>query len=87
MEDFGETKFEKILLDNSEKSADEISNEVIKEITQFSKHNTQHDDITLVIFKWKARQSAEGEQDRQKLKINGEKEWQNSAPQLKTKVM
>ncbi|MDO8549224.1 MAG: PP2C family protein-serine/threonine phosphatase, partial [Ignavibacteria bacterium] len=55
MEDFGETKFEKILLDNSEKSADEISNEVIKEITQFSKHNTQHDDITLVILKWKQK--------------------------------
>ncbi len=83
MEDFGETKFEKILLDNSEKSADEISNEVIKEITQFSRHNTQHDDITLVILKWKPGQSPE----KKKLKIDGEKEWQNSAPQLKTKVM
>lgn len=83
MEDFGETKFEKILLDNSKKSADEISNEVIKEITQFSKHNTQHDDITLVILKWKSRIS----RDRQKIKIDGEKEWQNSAPQLKTKMM
>jgi serine phosphatase RsbU (regulator of sigma subunit) len=76
MEDFGETNFEKILLNNSEKSADEISNEVIKEISQFSKHNTQHDDITLVILKWK-----------QNLKIDGDKEWQNSTPQLKTKVM
>jgi len=55
MEDFGETKFEKILLDNSGKSADEISNEVIKEISQFSKHSTQHDDITLVILKWKQK--------------------------------
>ncbi|HSP88240.1 MAG TPA: PP2C family protein-serine/threonine phosphatase, partial [Ignavibacteriaceae bacterium] len=76
MEDFGETNFEKILLNNSEKSADDISNEVIKEISQFSKHNTQHDDITLVILKWK-----------QNLKIDGDKEWQNSTPQLKTKVM
>ncbi len=82
MEDFGETKFEKILLENSNKSADEISNEVIKEISQFSKDNTQHDDITLVILKWKSRENPE----RQKLKI-GEKEWQNSAPQLKTRVM
>ncbi|OGU70935.1 MAG: hypothetical protein A2V93_01745 [Ignavibacteria bacterium RBG_16_34_14] len=87
MEDFGETKFETILLDNSEKSADEISNEVIKEISQFSKHNTQHDDITLVILKWKPRQSAEGGRDRQNLKIHGEKEWQNSTPQLKTRVI
>jgi serine phosphatase RsbU (regulator of sigma subunit) len=55
MEDFGETKFEQILLENSDKTVDEISNEVIKEITQFSRHNTQHDDITLVILKWKQK--------------------------------
>jgi len=82
MEDFGETKFEQILLENSTKTPDEISNEVIKEISQFSKHNTQHDDITLVIFKWKSQT----EKDLKNLKT-GEKEWQNSTPQLKTRVM
>jgi sigma-B regulation protein RsbU (phosphoserine phosphatase) len=65
MEDFGESKFEQILLDYSDKSVDEISNEVIKEVTQFSKHNTQHDDITLVILKWKPRKI----RDDQKFKI------------------
>jgi serine phosphatase RsbU (regulator of sigma subunit) len=66
LEDFGETKFERILLDNSNKTADEISNEVIKEITQFSKDNIQHDDITLVILKWKSRKSAESSREGQK---------------------
>jgi sigma-B regulation protein RsbU (phosphoserine phosphatase) len=63
MEDFGDKYFEKILLENCNKSVEDISNEVIKEITLFTQHNTQHDDITLVILKW-----------RQKLKTNGEKD-------------
>jgi len=72
LEDFGNTLFEKILLENCDKSADEISNKVIREVTLFSQNNPQHDDITLVVLKWK-----------QKLKNDGEKEWQNSALQLK----
>ena len=72
MEDFGSAHFERILLKHYSESADEIANKVMKEITLFSKNNSQHDDITLVILKWK-----------QKLNFEGEKEWQNSAPQLK----
>lgn len=83
LEDFGESKFEEILLKHSSKNVDEISNEVIKEVTQFSKHSTQHDDITLVILKWKSPDN----RDKQKLNYNGEKEWQNSTPQLKTRVI
>ncbi len=55
MEDFGSTCFEKILIDNSNKTVDEISNKVIKEVTLFSQNNPQHDDITLVILKWKQK--------------------------------
>ena len=58
-------------LKNNETSAHEMAKRVIKEVTLFSKDHSQYDDITLVILKWK-----------QKIKINGEKEWQNSAPQL-----
>lgn len=54
-EDFGERNFEKILLENSNLSAEKISNEVIKGVTLFSQNTTQHDDITLVIFKWKQK--------------------------------
>jgi phosphoserine phosphatase RsbU/P len=76
MDDFGNRTFEKILLENINKTAEEISNQVIKEVTLFSQSISQHDDITLVILKWK-----------QKHKSDGEKEWQNSAQQLKIKVI
>ncbi len=76
LEDFGTKHFEEVLLENSGKNADEISGRVIGEVTLFSQNNPQHDDITLVILKWK-----------QKLKNDGVQEWQNSAPQLKTQVM
>ncbi|HAB52168.1 MAG: hypothetical protein A3K31_13630 [Ignavibacteria bacterium RIFOXYA12_FULL_35_25] len=75
-EDFGEMNFEKILIENSHLSAEEISNEVIKGVTLFSQNTTQHDDITLVIFKFK-----------QKFNLFGEKEWQNSVLQSKTRVI
>ncbi len=55
LEDFGEKHFEKILVENNKLSADEISNRVIKEVTLFSQNNSQHDDITLVILKWKQK--------------------------------
>ena len=76
LEDFGSNHFEKVLLENSSKDVDEISGKVISEVTQFTQNNSQHDDITLVILKWK-----------QKLKNDGVQEWQISAPQLKTQVM
>jgi len=76
LEDFGEAKFENVLLNHSSQNVDEISNEVIKEITLFSQQGTQHDDITLVILKWKHN-----------FNKDGEKEWLNSAHQLKTRVV
>lgn len=53
MEDFGEKLFEDILIEHRNEDVDDISNKVIREITLFSKNNPQHDDITLVILKWK----------------------------------
>jgi len=75
LDDFGSVEFEKILLANSTKHVDEISNKVIREVSLFSQNIPQHDDITLVILKWK-----------QKTILDGENKWQNSAPQLQTKV-
>ncbi len=74
-EDFGDYQFQKILLENNNKNADEITNSVLKEITLFSSNNHQHDDITLVILKWKP-----------KINNYGEEEWQNLTPLLKNKV-
>ncbi len=60
-EDFGEINFEKILIENSHLGAEEISNQVIRGVTVFSQNTTQHDDITLVIFKWKQKFNLIGE--------------------------
>ncbi len=71
LEDFGEKYFTEILLESRNNIADEISKKVIQEVTMFSHNHSQYDDITLVILKWK-----------QKIKTDGDKEWQNSAHQL-----
>ncbi len=53
-EDFGYTRFENIIHQNRDKHLDQISNELMKNITIFTKDHAQHDDITLVLFKWKS---------------------------------
>ncbi|HEY7752112.1 MAG TPA: hypothetical protein VH917_07445, partial [Ignavibacteriaceae bacterium] len=80
--DFGEKYFTEILLENRQKTAEEISNKVIREVSLFSKDHSQYDDITLMILKWKTRTSNNGGRDRQKIIINGETEWQSSKPRL-----
>jgi sigma-B regulation protein RsbU (phosphoserine phosphatase) len=52
LEDFGDKRFTQILLNNANESVHKITNEVIKEVTLFSRDHTQYDDITLVILKW-----------------------------------
>lgn len=51
LEDFGDRKFENIILENSRSEPDEISSCVIQQVTLFSQSLAQYDDITLVIFK------------------------------------
>jgi phosphoserine phosphatase RsbU/P len=60
-EDFGYDKFDEILAANSNKNIDELSNEIMKEITVFSKNKAQHDDITMVIFKWNFSKNKNGD--------------------------
>ncbi len=55
MEDFGDGHFEKALLESNDQDANGIANKVMREITEFTKDNSQHDDITLVILKWKQK--------------------------------
>lgn len=52
-EDFGYKRLENVIELNHDRTTDEISNEIMKEVSLFTKDNSQHDDITLVIFKWK----------------------------------
>ncbi len=76
LEDFGDERFSQILINYANENPDKITNEVIKEVITFSQEHPQYDDITLVILKWNKKNN-----------LNGDKGWQNSAPQLKTKVM
>ncbi len=76
LEDFGDKRFTEILIKNANESVSQITNEVIKDITLFSRNHFQYDDITLVIFKWHKKNN-----------IDGVKEWQISTPQLKTRVL
>lgn len=52
LEDFGYERFENILKQNYNKHIDIISNEIMRELSLFSKDSHQHDDITLIIFRW-----------------------------------
>lgn len=61
LEEFGYTKLEDIIKNNSELSVDEISNEIMKAVTIFSKNSSQRDDITLVLLKWKSHKNLRGE--------------------------
>lgn len=75
-EDFGEQRFSDILIQYSGESIHQMANEVIKDVTLFSRNHSQYDDITLVILKWTKKNN-----------LDGVKEWQNSTPQLKSKVL
>ncbi len=60
-EEFGYGRLQQLININSETSTDDLSGKIIKEISLFAKGNTQHDDITLVIFKWKFNNKLDGE--------------------------
>lgn len=51
-DDFGYDRLDSSILKNSNMDLDIISNNIMKELTVFSRNHSQHDDITLVIFKW-----------------------------------
>ncbi|MFC2083771.1 SpoIIE family protein phosphatase [Bacteroidota bacterium] len=51
-EEFGDYRFKDILKTYSNSNVNEISNKIIKSVSVFSKDTPQHDDITLLLFKW-----------------------------------
>lgn len=60
-EEFGYNRLEEIIINNSDSSVDELSNNIMQAVTMFSKNSSQHDDITLVLFKWKSHKNYKGE--------------------------
>ena len=51
-EEFGYDKLKRIILKNSGLNIEKISDNIMQEVSLFSQDNSQHDDITLVLFKW-----------------------------------
>lgn len=51
-DDFGYERLDSSILKNSSMDLDLITSSIMKELTVFSQNHSQHDDITLVIFKW-----------------------------------
>jgi serine phosphatase RsbU (regulator of sigma subunit) len=60
-EEYGYKRLEDIIKVNSELSVEDLSNKVMKSVSTFSMNNSQHDDITLVLFKWKSHKNYKGE--------------------------
>ncbi|MGE5499790.1 MAG: PP2C family protein-serine/threonine phosphatase [Syntrophothermus sp.] len=57
LEDYGYERFEEILLQNRNCHIEQLSNQIMKDVTTYSQGNPQHDDITLVIFKWSEKKN------------------------------
>jgi sigma-B regulation protein RsbU (phosphoserine phosphatase) len=59
-DEYGYERLENVIKNNSELSVENLSNEIMKSVTLFSKDNSQHDDITLVLFKWRSHNKNKG---------------------------
>jgi serine phosphatase RsbU (regulator of sigma subunit) len=60
LEDFGEESFSNILVEQSDRTVNEIAEEVIKEVSLFSSSHHQYDDITLIILRWNKKNNSNG---------------------------
>lgn len=52
-EDFGEERFKRIIAENCDSELSDLSKKIFSEVSLFAMDKEQHDDITLVLFKWK----------------------------------
>jgi serine phosphatase RsbU (regulator of sigma subunit) len=52
-EEFGFDKLSKVVETNRNAELTQITRSIFEEVSLFSKEQQQHDDITLVLFKWK----------------------------------
>lgn len=53
MDDFGLPTLKKIVSDSQNESVDTIAKRIMTQVSLFSQGTPQHDDITLLLFKWK----------------------------------
>ncbi len=52
LENYGMDKFSKLMTESSNNNLEDIANAVMRDVSLFSKDQSQHDDVTLVLFKW-----------------------------------
>ncbi|RMD49858.1 MAG: hypothetical protein D6830_03980, partial [Ignavibacteria bacterium] len=52
LKNFGLEKFEKLIQTHADKNLEMLTQSILMEITNYSKEQSQHDDITLVMFRW-----------------------------------
>ncbi len=52
MEDYGMDRLKDTILQYNQLSSEELVNKIIRDVTLFTENGTQHDDITLMIFRW-----------------------------------
>jgi serine phosphatase RsbU (regulator of sigma subunit) len=60
-EDFGDERFYETIISNCEEELSVLTNKIFRKVSLFSKDKEQHDDITLVLFKWKNNNKMIGE--------------------------
>lgn len=61
-EEYGYERLEEILKSNTNLDVESLSNKIMKSVSTFSMNNSQHDDITLVLFKWNSHKNSKGEE-------------------------
>ncbi|PID63201.1 MAG: hypothetical protein CR986_00170 [Ignavibacteriae bacterium] len=61
LEEFGYNRLEQIISENSDSDVEELSSKIMREVTTFTKNSSQHDDITMVLLKWKDHNNFNGE--------------------------
>lgn len=52
MEDYGMERLINTIKEHHSLSSEELTNKIIRDVTLFTENGTQHDDITLMIFRW-----------------------------------
>ncbi|NOX66196.1 MAG: SpoIIE family protein phosphatase [Chlorobi bacterium] len=60
-EDFGEERFYETIVNNCNEELSLLTNKIFRKVILFSQDKEQHDDITLVLFKWKNNNKMIGE--------------------------
>lgn len=61
LEDYGYDRLEKVIMENKDSDMNILAKKIIESVSLFSKDSSQHDDITLVLFKWKFNNKSIGD--------------------------